>query len=553
MSNRHPYRPSAHRQRGAMGIFAALTMLLAFMFAALAVDGGRLWSDKRELQSVADIAALEAANSVGCGSVSSSAMVAAAQTAATRNGFTDSVNTGLNSVALGWIGNAGGNRVFGTTPGTGDRAVRVILSRTVPASLILGGVFGGTTTMTATATARNTPPQGSISVGSALLRVNTTSGDASLLSLLFGKILGGSLVLDAVSYKGLANANVSLLGLAHAYASAGTVSSLLNANIKVSDLLALTLTAMNNAGVADATLTTAINKLIVANISNLNINLGSVLKVTSPDSVAAGNAKVNVFDLISASLMVANGSNALSLALGIPGIATASVKVIEPPQLAVGPAGTDASGNWCTQAKTAQIRATVNLTPALSALTSTDMALSVNVATGEAHLVSITPQSGGSDVIVGATPGIITANLTNVAQTGPSTLASVSLLGITLLKVNLGLNLPIASPAAAQLDFPVTYPVTGSLPMTLTTSSGLGSSLQNGLSQSNSVVVTANLIGLPINLGLLNPILSGTIAPLLGTVGSNLLDPLLKLIGIQVGVVDVQLLDLQTSGSQLLI
>ena len=48
-------------QRGAIGLFGIMTLLLAVLFVSLVVDSGRLWMQKRQLQSIADIAAIEAA------------------------------------------------------------------------------------------------------------------------------------------------------------------------------------------------------------------------------------------------------------------------------------------------------------------------------------------------------------------------------------------------------------------------------------------------------------------------------------------------------------
>lgn len=51
------------RRRGAIGLMAAGTLALALVFTLLAVDSGRLYLEKRKLQSVADTSALEAARS----------------------------------------------------------------------------------------------------------------------------------------------------------------------------------------------------------------------------------------------------------------------------------------------------------------------------------------------------------------------------------------------------------------------------------------------------------------------------------------------------------
>jgi uncharacterized membrane protein len=48
------------RQRGAIGLMAALTLAMALGFMLLVIDTGRLYLEQRKLQRVADTAALEA-------------------------------------------------------------------------------------------------------------------------------------------------------------------------------------------------------------------------------------------------------------------------------------------------------------------------------------------------------------------------------------------------------------------------------------------------------------------------------------------------------------
>lgn len=80
------------RQRGAIGLMAALTLGMALLFLLLVIDSSRLYVEKRKLQSVADTAALEAANRGGQCASSTTANDYATQNA-TRNGFTIVANT----------------------------------------------------------------------------------------------------------------------------------------------------------------------------------------------------------------------------------------------------------------------------------------------------------------------------------------------------------------------------------------------------------------------------------------------------------------------------
>lgn len=53
------------RQRGAIGLMAAVTLGLALLLMLLVVDTGRLYMEQRKLQRVVDTAALEAVSRGG--------------------------------------------------------------------------------------------------------------------------------------------------------------------------------------------------------------------------------------------------------------------------------------------------------------------------------------------------------------------------------------------------------------------------------------------------------------------------------------------------------
>jgi len=53
------------RQRGAIGLMAAVTLGLALLLMVVVVDSGRLYMEQRKLQRVADNAALEAVSRGG--------------------------------------------------------------------------------------------------------------------------------------------------------------------------------------------------------------------------------------------------------------------------------------------------------------------------------------------------------------------------------------------------------------------------------------------------------------------------------------------------------
>src|SRR5690606_34993650 len=91
-----------HKQRGAIGLFAVMTLMIAVLFVTLVVDTGRLWMQKRQLQSIADIAAIEAGRSLGCDQDIANVR-AAAQAAAVANGFNGTLASAPNIVELGSV------------------------------------------------------------------------------------------------------------------------------------------------------------------------------------------------------------------------------------------------------------------------------------------------------------------------------------------------------------------------------------------------------------------------------------------------------------------
>lgn len=497
---------------------------MSVLFTALVVDSARLWMQHRQLQLVADIAAIESAKRIGCfpevGDVT-----AAAQAAAARNGFIGNLGASPNVVELGTVTTVGGVRQF--SAGGAPQAVHVVATRQVPASLIAGGFFGTQITLSAQAVAMSNPPIAKFTAGSFLLRLDTTT--SPLLNALLGGLLGSSINLDLVSYKGLAATNITLLDLIKVRGDVGTVDGLLGLDLQVGDLLGLVVTAVDQKGLADVGVTLALHDLLnLALTSPLHLKLGDLLDISVPDKQAAANVNVDVLSLITAALFVANGNHAVGLDVGLLGIGL-SLRVIEPPKLAIGPAA-GPNGVACTVAKTAQIRLSLD-TAGLAPLI--DLALNVEAAQGAAELMTISDDGGASRVGIDAHPGVASVSLTNSAGSGPASL----LAGL----VTIGLNLPVAPANGQLLTYDVDRPTMAHLPQTQTVSSSLGASLFNALSQPNVVELT--VLGLDLG-GLISALANVLLAPILALVGF-LLDPLLQLLGIELGGLDVQLQGIQ--------
>ncbi|MCE4071593.1 MULTISPECIES: pilus assembly protein TadG-related protein [Pseudomonas] len=584
------------RQRGAIGVMAAGTLLLALICLALVIDTGRLYYEQRKLQRVVDMAALEAASLSGlCGLPSG--VQGYVTTSAARNGFVpatgDSLLATLGSVTFdGGYGSASSRRTF-TAGGDPADSVRVQSTHTVPSSLLLNvaSLFSGAssnTILSAQAVARRTAMAG-ISAGSGVLSLDSTN--SPLLNALLGGLLGTSINLDLVTYQGIAGANVSLLALSQQLKAAGVnlelgkVDSLLGANVTAAQLLQAMVNAADASQLANVNTSLLRTALATINVPTANLTLGQILSVVAPDSVrdTALNAGVNLLDLLMATALVANKNNAVDLDLkgkNIAGVVpTVKLQVISPPTIAIGYPGKDSAGNWRTVAKNAQVQLVVGANANLLGLNLVKLALSLKVGVAEGYAALDSIQCGGvgqsAIVNVKARPGVASANIdANVSLLSG---ASGSLLGVTITNTATGASGSSASagtqfaiPGEQSLSFTVNGP--SDLPSAVTrVQSPLGSSLGAGLASlgnSLSIKVTAGgncnaiilvswllcaLSSIVNSLADLMLNLTSGLGTLVSALGQQLIDPLLSLLGIQTGILDVRLIDLQTGGAELLI
>lgn len=523
-------------QRGAIGLVGILTMLTALLLTALVVDSGRLWMQQRHLQSIADIAAIHASRHLGC-SANLQNVIQIAQQAAANNGFGGQLSANPNQVLLGRLDTAQGIRQF-TADGSNE-AIYVRATRSVSSSLIAGGLMGGTVTLRAEAVSVSDPPIAAFGAGS--FKVSLSSEQSVLLNGLLGGMLGAPLNLDVLTYRGIADTTITLQDMLAVSGQVGTLEDLLDSNMQIGDLLELFADAAGQNSAVDLQAVTGIQTIASHTVKTVPVKLGDVLAVTTPDTSAAAKVALNALSLITTAAMIANGQNAITLPLGItvPSITSinAQVTVIEPPQLAIGPAA-GAGGAICTEVRTAQIRARVGVLVSIPLLARIDLALNTEVAQGSAGLRSIQQNDGNSEVEIEASPGIAALTLTNNAGTGPARVSTLLNLPIA----DIGLNLPIQPPVPQTLEYSVAHPVKDHLPQTQSVASPLGSSLATALGKPSSINVTVLSV---LNLGLVNNVVSTIVRPLLSEIGRVLLDPLLDLLGIRVGGLDVTLDDVQ--------
>ncbi|MGE8499211.1 MAG: TadG family pilus assembly protein [Pseudomonas sp.] len=570
----------ARQQRGAIGVMSVMVLGLLVMFLVLVADAGRLFMEQRRLQRVADLSALEASSyGAMCGNGTYTQALQHARAGAQRNGFAGPLDAGGSQVQLGVVQRSadGTRRIFNADPAQ-PQAVRVQVARTVPASLVLGGLFGEQVTLRAQAVAQRTP-LASFSLGSGLLALD--SNQSVVLNAILGRMLGTTLNLDAASYKALAGAMVNLLEvsdrlrLAGVNLAAGTVDELLQTNVTAGKVIAATVAALDGRGTLSATVRNGLNPLLATGVGPATVKLGDILKVQSPAAMnrEALRTDLSVMDLITSLAFLSNRSQAVNVSLdgtgllSLLGLGSLSVRlyIVEAPQIAIGLPGRDPQGNWRTQVRTAQLRVQISSVLTVPLVARVNFGLALDVAQGWAALESIdcgSLLSAERDVHIVTQPGIASLSLGtfsgNMGASNPIiSPISVDVLGGALLTVAVSAQSQVINAQQQRLSFlDISDADMPTVAVRQGSSAGLG--LGNALtSLGQSIKLDIRLLGgglcglLPIcsTLGALLGIIGG----LVGTLGNLILDPLLQLLGLQLGFVDVRLLDVQADTPRLLL
>lgn len=366
MTHRHPqFEPAAshavHRQRGSVLIQFAL--FLGVMVAILGVvDIGYMYYAKRDLQRVADLAALEAVQAIDLTqSNDASACVAAGATSvsigknwpASLTPVTQDVHCG------GWSAEYPAPRHFDRNV-TPINAAHVMLEGQSPRLL----PFNWDRTIQAEAIAKRGEEMAAFQVGSQLLNFNNDAVLGRLLGLV-GLDVTQLSVLDA---DGLANAKITPSGLLKALGidlGIGGLAAL--SPDQVLKLDNLTLLHVLNASVeavsdstAKASLRAIIDVLQDAKIDSVKLldlktplldregvpGLLAFLSLGSDQSPndAALDLQLGVGDVLKTAIMVGANGHAVHIpTLNVLNLVTAGVTVVEPPKIAIGPVGTKAN------------------------------------------------------------------------------------------------------------------------------------------------------------------------------------------------------------------
>ena len=527
--------------KGNIAIMGAGCMILVIGCAALGVDVGTVFADRRKTQSVADLAAIVAASNLPKAE-------SAARATVTDNAYPADA---LLSVQLGTYtpsaALAPGARFV--TPASGlANAARVTVRTRTP--LFFGRVFGGADhfTITTTATAASTAVA-SFAIGSRLLALN-----GGLLNAVLGSLLGTSLSLSVMDYRALAEAKIDALDFLSALATkanltAGTYADVIDSNVKIGDVVGALLTAQQAAGgVNAATGTLQQISLALAGVTTKIapgrlIDLGPYRDLPTGQKPQAG-VTLSALDVLNAAANLANGAHQVTAGanLNLPGIASVSLTATVGEQ----PVGS----SWITvstqgaSVHTAQTRVLLLVKLIGSgSVSAVNLPIYVEVASGTATLDAVScgyPDVSGSTVRLGVTPGILDAWIGNVSTAelnnftakpnpGPATLVDLGAVKVAG-KAHAGIGNTAPTPATFS------YADIQAMTKKTVTTTNFTRSLTASLLGDLSLNVQLGPLGLPI------PGLGGLVTGIIGgATGSidQLLAQVLATLGVGIGQADV--------------
>jgi uncharacterized membrane protein len=535
-------------ERGNIAFIASTCMVLIAGCAALGVDLGTVFADKRRAQSAADLAAIVAASDL------THASSAAAATLAKNNYPPDSlvaVETGVYTASTSIAPQQ--RFVPAVTPAN---AVRVTMKTKTP--LFFGRVLTGDPYFNLKATSvASTTQLATFAIGSRLVSLN-----GGLLNQLLGQMLGTSLSLSAMDYQALLDARINLFDFMSALGTRANLTgvsydALLQSNLKVTDVVAALQTASSGASTSAAlvnlqsSLAGVTTKVSLANL--LDAGPYRDMTVGQQPKVAVN---VDAFNLLSATAQAANGTHqvASNVNLGLPGIASVSLQVT----IGKRPVGT----SWITigtagaSVHTAQTRILAKIQLVGSGQVSVvNLPVYVEVAAGTAVLNKMScgyPDINTSKVQLGVSPGIIDAWVGNVSSSDTTNFSTkpnpgaVSIVNLGLVQVNARAHATMANTAPTNVDFSYADIQAQTRKTVNTTSftSSLTSSLLNDL----SLNVQIGPLGLPIP-GLA-PLVVSIISGATGSI-DKLLVTVLQTLGVGLGQADVWVLGIRCDGAVL--
>lgn len=391
------------RQHGSIAVMAAI-LLSTIIILLASIDIGFLFYQKRELQKVADMAAIAGAqqlakNSTNCQAVTDMATANARDA----HDFSLVASTSILSATCGtWDPVAVPAAPHYSTGGSSQpNAVRVDIRKS------FGSFFGewASQNVSAMAIATIGAPIAVFSVGSKLLQVRPDGTTPKLLHDLLGADISGT---SLVSYNGLANVSLKTDGLLKELgfdipvnADVGTIKNIVSLGTPacsggicpLNTLLGAmsTVGGQNNLvsllGLQAGQLTLPV-KLLTDGAGR-----GLFTLVDTANGQSALQADLNMLQLLTTAIGVANSHRGISSGIAIPGIIDSRIGIVEPPSIGIGGIGTTAF--------TSQVRAFNRLQLQTGNLLKVDLPLAIDVVNGQGTITDMcnVKDANGNDTV----------------------------------------------------------------------------------------------------------------------------------------------------------
>lgn len=558
----HARRMFRRFRRDRSANFATLTALSApvmLMFAAFAVDEGALYVERREIQHVADLAAIAAA-------ANPQRALQATLSVLADNGLGDIMPGGAGLGGSGETASEGARRdlVEVTTGAYAADPSRPAFQRFVagmsPANAVRVRIVRKGTRHFAAAFAEepwisaasvaSAHAEAAFSVGSRLARL-----DGGIVNALLGGLTGSSLSLSVMDYEALARADVKLLSFLDALRTelsltAATYDELLAVPVSVGDISV----AMLSLGSLSAPVQVALGKLRGAGV-NRKVPLRQLMSLgpAGPQAFGtplSGDPDIAALELVSAHafLSAAAGRHQVAADIGasVPGLLAAKVTLAigEPPQrspwFSLSPEG--------ALVRTAQTRLLLDVDiggPGGLLGSRIRLPVYLELASAEARLDRVSCPAGGPDslrVTVAARPGIADIRIAD-PDTGAlrdfsrvPALAPAKLVTAPLVKVTGAAHASISGRNWTALTFSRAEIESRAVKRVSTT--GMAGSLTASLLSTLRLELEIVGLGLGIPSGL-----TGTVAGVLAAATpavDSVLDSVLATLGVRLGEADVR-------------
>lgn len=335
-----PLRCLCRDETGSVAIMAGFFFVMLAGLAALAIDVGSLYLERRVLQGVSDLAAIAGAGDIERAEERVEATLAA-----------NDIEADYQVVRGLYVADPEIAPEARFSPGrTPYNAVQVSLSR--PGAIFFARAFSAPEPEISVQAVAARAELAAFGVGSRL-----ASLQGGVANQLLGALTGGSVALSVMDYRALADADIKVADVLEGLSTsgkvkAGTYGEVLEASVTLGDLLEVVAGVAGSNG--DATAAVALRRIGRVAASGLSVPLALMVDAGPFASLAVGDKApgfdlgASALDLVSAAATLANGKRQieLDLDLGVPGLLRTrlALAIGEPMQgttlMAVGAPGT---------------------------------------------------------------------------------------------------------------------------------------------------------------------------------------------------------------------